>query len=403
MALVPVGGGGGGDDPLVRQMIAARMITGAFGNLRDELADQERQKALGEFLLGRPAEPSALGIRTAGFGGSPEIARGVSTGAPAQPGYLDTGRFDPAAARQFLAAGGDPRDIAAFMPQQGEGFSLSPGEVRYDAQGRQIAQAPGGFEAPKVIDVLEGNERRFLQADPAAPGGWREIGRGPAFAPPTQIHVGEAQVPAGSVLPQAQGPRTMRGVSDVAQALISPQSGKLNTTLLTQFNVPGAGASIPGTEGARLRSAYDEAVNTLIYLQTGKAATDVERDAANAIYLPSPLDSPGEVQDKLTRLQQSLASFVEVSSRGLVGASEAPSVPPIPQASEQPGLVERGLSYLRSALGGGGQAQATPAAPDISGMTLEQLRATALDDSALAQMAPEQRRALAARLRAGGM
>ena len=203
-------------------------------------------------------------------------------------------------------------------------------------------------------------------------------------------------LPQSAVLPQAQAPRQIGALAEIAPALIDPASGEVDRATLAAFNVPGYGGPVPGTRGAQLRSAYDETINTLIYLQTGKAATDEERAAANAIYLPSPMDSAAEVADKMGRLQSSLTSFLEVSARGQPGATQPPAVPPIPQPAAGPGpvdqIIQQGLEFLT-----GPPQQQAPAGAGLP--RLDQLQAMAppqvdalvggLTDEQLRQLPPE--------------
>jgi hypothetical protein len=352
MALVQIASPGG-VDPRTRQMLAAQLLGGSvsqFGQLRQQ---QLERQALAEMLGGRAAE-----VPTAAQLDPTKMTVGSQAGtlaAPATPGIVPG--LTPEQAQSYVAAGAGPALLQTGLERAYPGpvnpVAVREGGALVDPRtGQVVYQDQAAPEPPKMRDRLEGGQRIFEQFNPAT-SQWDRLSSGPAFAPPAQTNI--TNVPAGAVLPQAQAPRQIGSVSDVGRALIDPETGELNMQTLAAFNVPGYGGPIPGTRGAQLRSAYDEAVNTLIYLQTGKAATDEERAAANRIYLPGPLDSPPEVRDKLGRLQSSLTSFLEVSARGQPGATQPPPTPPIPQASEQPGLIEQGMQAIQGMLGGGQQ------------------------------------------------
>ena len=131
---------------------------GQFGKTRQ--ADMEKQ-ALSQLLSGRAAQagPGLEALTSKGAPGLDPSLAGPSLGMtqpggmaqPRIPGLLEGGQLTPEMGRAFMEAGGDPFTLARLMPQQGEGFSLSPGQVRYDAQGRQVAQAPGEAPDPTML------------------------------------------------------------------------------------------------------------------------------------------------------------------------------------------------------------------------------------------------------------
>ena len=96
---------------------------------------------------------------------------------------------DPAKVVERLLASGNPRAIElatkmkSLMPKPAKPFTLSPGAQRYGADGTVIAEAPmrePAVRAPQSRTVQVGTEKVTQEYDPAT--GWKEVGRGPAFA-----------------------------------------------------------------------------------------------------------------------------------------------------------------------------------------------------------------------------
>lgn len=68
-------------------------------------------------------------------------------------------------------------------------------------------------------------------------------------------------------------------------------------------------ASLPGTEGAKLKQSFRSAFNNIVYLKTGKAATEVEISKAEEVYMPKPWDTDDVVRQKIRGMETFLGTF----------------------------------------------------------------------------------------------
>lgn len=101
------------------------------------------------------------------------------------------GQFTDPAARLLAGAGDFKGAVSRQFPQQ-EGFTLSPGAIRYDASGKAIAQAPTAppefLRALEAAGVPQGSETWNK-----AVGAW--IGKQATHAPPVSVQNFPAPVP----------------------------------------------------------------------------------------------------------------------------------------------------------------------------------------------------------------
>ena len=381
---------GGGPTNTIGEGIASlgRSIGGVIGGNRaisDARAQEEQMRRL---LMGTPSTQPALPGATAG---------GIQGFTPSRPGLASQAGIDPALAgvlMQMDPGGGLLAQQSAqrlMPPEPGEGFSLSPGEVRYDAQGRLIAAAPGAVEPPKTRDVLKGNERVFEQFDPAT-GQWAEVGRGPAFAPSasTVVNVGGNKPPAnyewvdpndpeqgvrpikggpaeeftGTAAAGATlGPGALADVSVLQERLIN-SDGTLDRETVAMMNAPIIGA-IPGTEGVDLRARMEGGIEAILRPISGATIQESERSARRAMYMPSITDSDAVARNKLARYQRDLAASLATSTRGR-GDLPAPAETPAAAGSEGvSGLLDQGMDWL-GGLTGQAASTPTPTAPQAS-------------------------------------
>ncbi len=77
-------------------------------------------------------------------------------------------------------------------------------------------------------------------------------------------------------------------MKDINNALFD-EKGNIKHTLVAEMNVPLFGTSVPQTEGANLRRELEIAISNYIYLKSGKAVTDQERQMWVHLFMPSLL------------------------------------------------------------------------------------------------------------------
>lgn len=253
---------------------------------------------------------------------------------------------------------------------------------------QQALRPPETPKPPQTRNILEGNERVFQQFDPTS-GQFVEVGRGPAFAPPTQIHVGDEK-PFGSGAGAAlatQAPAALSGLEAAIAGIMNPD-GSINRTNVLLMNTPGVGA-IPLTKGTELRRNFDNGIDLLLRSRSGAALSEDDIESIKAIYLPNPLDSDEAIRQKLIELPQVLEAARRGEFRGRGG--EVPELPAtdVARPSEEQGVLEQGLNFLQGLMGGS-------APPDFSTFTPQQ----AIDyvdnasDAELNALTPDQRRVL---------
>ena len=320
-------------EQLAMLQLAAQGAKGFAGYQAIQRQQLERA-ALVDALAGQPGAlgPGGMGPPTAGT-----------------PGLLPPGMNRQQIEALVLGGGGDAllsAGLARQFPKPGEGFSLSPGQVRFDAGGNQVAVAPAdATKPPETRNVLVGNERVFQQFDPAT-GQWTEVGRGPAFAPAASTTVNNITGPAATIASMAPG--AISDLSGISNQLVSPD-GTVNTQLLATMNVPGLNAAVPGTAGAQMRSAMEGAMDTMVRIRTGAAASEQELAQMREIYMPSLLDTAGTVKSKIDRLKRDLNAALGVATQGknVPGAARqaAPSAPAEPGIVDQ--LIGQGMDFLR--------------------------------------------------------
>lgn len=123
-------------------------------------------------------------------------------------------------------------------------------------------------------------------------------------------------------------PGALKDLSDIRSALIEAP-GNPNRSALASMNNPVpiiGGGSVPGTQGVGLRAKFDAALDTIIRVRTGAAATPAEMDQQRAAYMPNVTDPPNVVEEKLSRLERDLKAAEQEYSRGTGGPRE-PSTP----------------------------------------------------------------------------
>lgn len=296
-----------------------------------------------------------------------------------QPGQMGAGGMGPPTAgtpglseQEAMAAlmsGAAPDIIASRykQPSAGEGFTLNPGDVRYDASGRVVAQVPGETKPPQTRDVLQGGERVFQQFDQAT-GQWVEIGRGPAFAPQSSVNVynapsGYRATPDGNLEAIPGGPATrLSGGPEASGRMLIPTSigsipdikaklfpgGQFDPALAVKMQIPGSAEEA-------LANDIQAGTMAVLRIESGGAITDEELYNKRSIYVPMPWDSPTAAAEKIRLYEEHLGAAAQML--GLPSEATAP----LPQ--QQPGLLEGVINRVTDAISGAPPAAAQPVQP----------------------------------------
>jgi hypothetical protein len=410
MAYIPMGSPSSVDPGMLRQQLMAQLLQGrqpadtlggAVGQglqtlaqglggrwqvAAAESAQQGQQQALIDMLGGKPGAPQMGATLPGDTGGLQGMTRG-----PATPGLLPGMDREQVLAMSLMPGGREALLQAAMqkmLPPDPEGYTLGEGELRYGPDNQLLASGPAGApKPPQTRDVLQGDQRVFQQYDPAT-GQWAEVGRGPAFAPPSQVNVNTERAPSGyrfdesgalvpipggpaeqtqgsAAIAVSQGPGMIADIQDVTDGLLNPD-GSVNQTNLATMNTPIVG-SIPGTAGSELASKIAGIVANMLYIKSGATAGADEVATQARIYMPSPGDSAGAVRDKLARLDRDSRAIIMNYAKGARGDFGLPEVA-IPEVGAEPGIGDRLLGGIvekgRAMIGSGVDAvTGSPAAP----------------------------------------
>lgn len=355
------------------RMYAAHTI-GQAGEDRALAQEEARNQALADALAGTQAAvtPGAT------LQGAPADFPTGFDFQGATPGLTPSADRDQILA--MSAAGLSPEEIIAVTTPSGP-IRASAGDTFLDpATYQPIASIPEAQDDPTTI-----REMRAFGLDPANPADQARYfeltgKRG------TTVNVGDGgiKVPSGymlgpdgaSVVPIPGGPATrvegpaaavtslvpgaLSDLGRISTRIFDPSTGEVDRAALGMMNTPMIG-SIPGTEGADLRGAYEGAMDTIIRVRTGAAATADEMETARRTYMPSVLDTEETVRHKMRRLERDLIRAHETAARGRGGAAEAPPVQ-IPETPiDEPGPVERAMEGVRDFFGATGEP--APTAP----------------------------------------
>lgn len=87
--------------------------------------------------------------------------------------------------------------------------------------------------------------------------------------------------------------------SDTVRSALIGADGKINTPLLYSMEL-----NIPRTDGKVYRKQLEESIYNYIFIKSGKAVTEQERQAWVNLFMPSVLDNTAGVKDKLYRLDK---------------------------------------------------------------------------------------------------
>lgn len=163
---------------------AAKLAQGAVGGMQETRA-QEMAKALRERQQGdRSADMGVLASMLRGAPASSEqivdeqaaggMGAPATINAPARPGGVDPAMLGQLRSPEMQNMGMQmwAQQMQREMPKTPEPFTLAPGAVRYDAQGKQIVAAPHKPDKPEKPGEFE-TMLRAAGIDPASPEGQR--------------------------------------------------------------------------------------------------------------------------------------------------------------------------------------------------------------------------------------
>jgi len=366
---------------------------------------QERQayeqRALADVLGGRPGTALPPGV----------------AGPPTPPTEGMIPGLSPAEARTLVDAGaGDELlslGLARRFPKPAAPVSVAPGGTLFDPTTGQPL-----FTAPAAPDMSTSQrEAQALGYDLSTPEGaqgyaqWRQSLTRPPAAPTVNLPAQETE--REKALGKATGDR-LSAIADEAR-----NNRRARSAIGMLDNLMEAGVQTgPGT-------AWRQSIRDLTGLELGDlSGPDAFRAVANQLVLQAQVAQAGPQTDSdraviattlpqigtSDRANDLVVDMLEAQSKRLdeeltlerrlieqdgLSVSEA-QARVAQEFADKPVFDERITAQARQ-LAAGSQVGGT----DIGTMSLDQLRATAMDDAALARMSPEQRAALAARLRAG--
>jgi hypothetical protein len=231
-------------------------------------------------------------------------------------------------------------------PKPAEPYSLSPGQVRYGADNKQVAQVAPKTEKPFIRTRVMGDQevQEQLQAD----GSYQEIGRGPRFArqvAPVVTVGGDGK--QGPIIQTDAGPMTVK--NGVATPVTGPDGNPLKPKS-TEKALPTSAAQKLMENNQNLRKAEQA-----LALISGKKVGDVEGDAAatgwKGMLVPDAILQRTDPKGVSTRAAiGDLGSMVIHDRSGAaVTAAEFPRLRPfIPTVSDDPETVKKKLSRFVS-------------------------------------------------------
>lgn len=206
--------------------------------------------------------------------GKPEIAQGVADGL-----------IDPATAYWD-----------AIKPKApGPGFELSPGQVRFDENGNQVASVPAADKAPSsptIVSIYDSNGREqkgyMTTPTPDNPTGFVPVGSPKADTPRPEFSVTQGAA-AGYADRMAQ-----------SDAIISDPKITATMTNLGEHkgDIPLVGNFIASPEYQQAVQAQRDFINAILRRESGAAISESEFDNAKKQYFPQPGDNEAVLKQK---------------------------------------------------------------------------------------------------------
>lgn len=266
--------------------------------------------------------------------------------------------------KSVLAGAGDVE--AAMQAALRAGNANVAAKLSPLVEARRKAMAAPELKAAPTRQRYDGTS--IIQEEMQPDGTWREIGRGPRFAPPAPDKPEKPQVfpvittpegvferrPEGLVrltVPGTNQPLTSKppaaeqGLTpenagkvamaqqsvqaiDTAKKIIFDQNGNLNRGIVGAINLPIV-AGLPMNSNARIaRSALRNAIEAKLRLETGAAATESEVDRTLARFMPTPADTNESAKFKLDELQKFFNSSLSMT-KGIPSKPTATSAPKV--------------------------------------------------------------------------
>ena len=218
---------------------------------------------------------------------------------------------------RMLSVGGAIQDIwkaASGAGAEGEGFTLAPGQKRFDAQGREIASVEEGAKAVEPtadvknllaagINPNSAEGRELIKKAVGGKGGVTvNVGdTEPPFKVPSGFMLRDPNDPAQGVKPIPGGPtdnltaenaaktqmlRTAQEAFKGVKDLVFDKKGGLN-----RINIANAALNTPGTEGRMLKTMMEFGIQGITRAETGAAMPDKELDNTRIRFMPAVGDT----------------------------------------------------------------------------------------------------------------
>jgi hypothetical protein len=262
--------------------------------------DQHRNAitGFGVGLANGPTFSQGIGMGTQGLASGAKADDAYATQQKVEAERLDginkTAEFLRAKGREdlipLLEAGQANLALSQVFAGAGDGFSLNPGEIRYDANGKQIAAAPAIDKppaAPTLTSIYDANGREQ-----------KGYMNGTEFVP-----VGDPK--ATIERPEFTGVQaTAAGYADrMVQAdkiLDDPKLAAVQTDITQKGlgGVPVIGNMLTSPEFQQAEQAQRDFINAILRRESGAAIAASEFESARKQYFPQPGDSPQVLEQK---------------------------------------------------------------------------------------------------------
>ena len=279
-------------------------------------------------------------------GGWEVMGSGPRFAPPQGPSELERKRYELEVARFNRGETGTPSQLAKLIQERDALAPDNPNRAFYDAIiGKETTRGGGIRIMPDgTVSIGEGDGAKVptnYQPDPNNPGAVMPIPGGP----------GEKGGEQGGKLALLPGAQT--DIGEVRKALIEAP-GNPNRKAIAEMNNPlpiVGGGAVLGTQGTGTRAQFDAALDTMVRLRTGAAATPEELDSMRGMYMPNVTDPANVVEEKLARLERDLAAAESELSRGSGGprSRSAPGAAtpaaPAAAAAPAPGTVKGGYRF----------------------------------------------------------
>lgn len=210
----------------------------------------------------------------------------------------------------------------------GEGFTMSPGASRYDANGRLLATAPGRpeGEAKRRTQVVSVGGRQILtDMDTGEP--VRDLGVAPS----------RSRV-ANTDQNNAAGFYDRMNEADAILSLEDSTAAATDMGQVARSNVPlGVGNFLVSEGYQKFDQARRDFINAQLRKESGAAISPGEFDSANKQYFPQPGDSDAVIKQKANNRKTAIAAMKRTAAAALQQEQY-----PDPQPDMQGGATDAG-------------------------------------------------------------